>query len=236
MKEPTVLRFHRPDRVMHFAVIVCWALLGVSGVMLGHAARTGSEADMLDVAIHFAAGIALILFVAWYFVQAPERVERLIHEIRRPDRPLLAWFRTLGGYPAALLGNLGLSRKTPATVPQGRFNAGQRVAYAILILCTFTLLVTGALLFSIHQPGAAAGSGGLLLTIHGLAFKAGVLVLLVHVPMALLSPAVLRAVMPGSDGRIPYAVACRHSPLWVTEDLEPHGKEPGMLVEKELRF
>ena len=54
--------------------------------------------------------------------------------------------------------------------------------------------------------------------------------------MALLSPAVLRAVMPGSDGRIPYAVACRHSPLWVSEDLEPHGKEPGMLVEKELRF
>ena len=40
--------------------------------------------------------------------------------------------------------------------------------------------------------------------------------------------------MPGSDDRIPYAVACRHSPLWVTEDLEPHGKEPGKLVEKEV--
>ena len=37
--------------------------------------------------------------------------------------------------------------------------------------------------------------------------------------------------MPGSDDRIPYAVACRHSPLWVTEDLEPHGKVPGMLPE-----
>ena len=49
-------------------------------------------------------------------------------------------------------------------------------------------------------------------------------------------PAFLRTVMSGSDDRIPYAVACRHSPLWVTEDLEPHGKEPGMLVEKELRF
>ena len=37
--------------------------------------------------------------------------------------------------------------------------------------------------------------------------------------------------MPGSDDRIPYAVACRHSPLWVTEDLEPHGNEPDMPVE-----
>ena len=42
--------------------------------------------------------------------------------------------------------------------------------------------------------------------------------------------------MPGSDDRIPYAVACRHSPLCVTGDLEPHGKEPVMLVAKELRF
>lgn len=42
--------------------------------------------------------------------------------------------------------------------------------------------------------------------------------------------------MPGEDDRIPYAVVCRHSPLRAAEDLELHGKEPGMLVEKELRF
>ena len=53
-----------------------------------------------------------------------------MHEILRTDRPFLAWLRNLGGYPTKLLRFLRLTKAEPSTAPQGRYNAGQRIAYA----------------------------------------------------------------------------------------------------------
>ena len=61
-------------------------------------------------------------------------------------------------------------------------------------------------------------------------FKAGVLILLAHIPMGLLS----RTTQPGSGGRIPAETAAKHAPLLFREDLEPHAGEPGPLVERGL--
>ena len=157
-----------------------------------------------------------------------------MHEILRTDRPFLAWLRNLGGYPAKLLRLLRLTKAETSTAPQGRYNAGQRIAYALLVLLNLTLIGTGVLLFILHQPHEQTAFYQGVLAAHSIAFKAGVLILLAHIPMGLLSLAQLKAILPGSGGRIPAETAAKHAPLWFREDLEPHAGEPGLLVERRL--
>ena len=44
----------------------------------------------------------------------------------------------------------------------------------------------------------------------------------------------LKAILPGSGGRIPAETAAKHAPLLFREDLEPHAGAPGLLVERRL--
>ena len=81
-----------------------------------------------------------------------------MHEILRTDRPFLAWLRTLGGYPTKLLRFLRLTKAEPSTAPQGRYNAGQRIAYALLVLLNLTLIGTGVLLFMSSRRSIRARS------------------------------------------------------------------------------
>jgi len=156
-----------------------------------------------------------------------------MHEILRTDRPFLAWLRNLGGYPTKLLRFLRLTKAEPSTAPQGRYNAGQRIAYALLVLLNLTLIGTGVLLFILHQPHEQSPFYQGTLAAHSFAFKAGVLIHLVQIPWGF-SLAQLKAILPGSGGRIPAETATKHAPLWFREDLEPHAGEPGLLVERRL--
>ena len=150
-----------------------------------------------------------------------------MHEILRTDRPFLAWLRNLGGYPTKLLRFLRLTKAEPSTAPQGRYNAGQRIAYALLVLLNLTLIGTGVLLFILHQPHEQSPFYQGALAAHSFAFKAGVLILLAHIPMGLLSRTT-------QGGRIPAETAAKHAPLLFREDLEPHAGAPGLLVERHL--
>lgn len=110
-----------------------------------------------------------------------------MHEILRTERPFLAWLHNLGGYPTKLLRFLRLTKAESSTAPQGRYNAGQRIAYALLVLLNLTLIGTGVLLFILHQPHEQSPFYQGALAAHSFAFKAGVLILLAHIPMGLLS-------------------------------------------------
>ena len=130
-----------------------------------------------------------------------------MHEILRTERPFLAWLRNLGGYPTKLLRFLRLTKAEPSTAPQGRYNAGQRIAYALLVLLNLTLIGTGVLLFILHQPHEQSRFYQGTLAAHSFTFKAGVLILLAHIPMGLLSrttqddPAWLGRTYSRRDGR-----------------------------------
>lgn len=230
----SVKRFHLSDQLVHFLNLICWAALAASGIGFGSAARAGIRPERLDVSVHLIAGFALIIVITAWLIFSPDRARRFVHEILRTDRPFLAWFRNLGGYPAKLFKFLRLTKTEPSTAPQGRYNAGQRIAYALLVLLNLTLIGTGLLLFILHQPHEQTALYQTVLDAHSIAFVAGALILLTHIPMGLLSLAQLKAILPGSDGRIPAEMAARHAPLWFREDLEPHADEPGLLVEHEL--
>lgn len=95
-----------------------------------------------------------------------------MHEILRTERPFLAWLHNLGGYPTKLLRFLRLTKAEPSTAPQGRYNAGQRIAYALLVLLNLTLIGTGVLLFILHQPHEQSPFYQGALAAHSFAFKA----------------------------------------------------------------
>ena len=103
-----------------------------------------------------------------------------MHEILRTDRPFLAWLRNLGGYPTKLLRFLRLTKAEPSTAPQGRYNASQRIAYALLVLLNLTLIGTGVLLFILHQPHEQSPFYQGTLAAHSFAFKAGMITTRVH--------------------------------------------------------
>lgn len=195
------------DQIVHFLNLICWAALAVSGIALGSAARASLRPERLDVSVHFIAGFALIIVIAAWLVFSPARARRFVHEILRTDRPFLAWLRNLGGYPTKLLRFLRLTKAEPSTAPQGRYNAGQRIAYALLVLLNLTLIGTGVLLFILHQPHEQSRFYQGTLAAHSFTFKAGVLILLAHIPMGLLSrttqgdPAWLGRTHSRRDGR-----------------------------------
>lgn len=230
----SVKRFHLADQIVHFVNLACWAALAFSGIAIGAAARAGVRPERLDVSIHFIAGFALIAALLGWLVFAPDRARRLAHEILRGDRPFWDWFKNLGGYPAKLFKSLRLTSAAPHTTPQGRYNAGQRAAYGLLVLLNVVLLASGATLFMLHQPMDQSAFYACVLKIHGLAFELSVLILLVHIPMGLCSMRYLKAIFPGSNGCIPATEATKHPPLWVREDLEPHPNKPELLVERRL--
>ena len=233
VRHASVKRFHPSDQIVHFLNLICWAALAVSGIALGSAARASLRPERLDVSVHFIAGFALIIVIAAWLVFSHARARRFVHEILRTDRPFLAWLRNLGGYPTKLLRFLRLTKAEPSTAPQGRYNAGQRIAYALLVLLNLTLIGTGVLLFILHQPHEQSRFYQGTLAAHSFTFKAGVLILLAHIPMGLLSrttqgdPAWLGRTHSRRDGR-------KARPALVPRGPRAPCGRPGLLVERRL--
>ena len=109
------------------------------------------------------------------------------------------------------------------TIPQGRYNAGQKLAYGTLVLMNFLLIASGFGMFFLHSPNETSVAYDAMLGLHSLAFSVASLMLLMHIPMALTAPAYLKAIIPGTSGVVKQTTAQAHAPLWVAEDLELKG-------------
>jgi len=186
VRHASVKRFHPSDQIVHFLNLICRGAR-----RLRHCAR--------------------IRRTRRHTPGTPRRLRPLHRGLRAHHRhrrmAFLAWLRNLGGYPTKLLRFLRLTKAEPSTAPQGRYNAGQRIAYALLVLLNLTLIGTGVLLFILHQPHEQSRFYQGALAAHSFAFKAGVLILLAHIPMGLLSrttqgdPAWLGRTHSRRDGR-----------------------------------
>ena len=92
---------------------------------------------------------------------------------------------------SALLGKRAICRtrqKSSSVPPQGRYNAGQRIAYGALIFLNILLLTSGFALFALHQPQKVQSSAyRLALCVHSGAFGLACLLPATHIPMAFLS-------------------------------------------------
>ncbi|MDR1976250.1 MAG: cytochrome b/b6 domain-containing protein [Campylobacteraceae bacterium] len=215
MCEDRVLKFPTSEKVFHNINMLSWFILAVSGVAV-YFKLVGESGASLLMDIHIiAAVISTVNFFGFAIINA-DRFILLLKNLTTWDRDTLAWFKNLGGYPRKLFGiNFG-----PVEVaPQGKFNAGQKALYPLLIFMIFALIVSGWLLYA-FTPALGKQSVVYIFNFHiwG-SIVATVLVVFGHATMAFLNKEELKAMFRFGAGDIPLEDAKLHSPKWVENDL-----------------
>ena len=149
-----ILRFHVADKVFHGLNAILWFALVITGAIVYLCKPEAATGESL-MAWHVGLGIVFTLNLVGYLLFAPERFALMINACLIWDKNTILWFRNFGGYPRRFF-------KIPfgpvEVTPQGRYNAGQRIAYGALIFLNILLLASGFALFALHQPQEVQGS------------------------------------------------------------------------------
>lgn len=231
MQTILVRRFTTSDQITHFSNALAWFALSLSGISIGAALRAGIDPSRAVLGTHFLAGFALCAVLLSYVLFSKARFARMLHELLRRDRPFLDWLKCFGGYPEKLLGRKPKTRSVP---PQGRYNAGQRIAYSALLLINLTLLASGLALFLLHNPTTEPCTFYELMRMtHSVAFGIGILILAAHVPMGFVSTDSLRAIFRFGRGYLTKTALTKTAALWVSEDLEVEKRESTRTILRE---
>ncbi|MDO4936546.1 MAG: cytochrome b/b6 domain-containing protein [Sutterellaceae bacterium] len=226
-----VLRFHLSDRIFHALHALFWFALMASAMYAGGLRHAGNEvAYETAIGIHLALGAGYVAAFAIYVAVAPDRMARFFKELFRSDRNCFAWFRNFGNYPKRFLG-IQIGPKEVAA--QGRYNGGQRVTYTLFAVAAFALIVSGIALMGLRETNEVIYQ--VVAQMHGgIALLTTLVVVIGHIPMALVSPAMRKAIAPWGNGQLSLAVAKEHSPLWVANDLTESPINASLLEEKRL--
>ena len=198
-----VERFNAFDRVVHWVLAVAFFVLVFSG--LGLFAHTffgyfdffgGPEQGILA---HKIAGIVfLITSILLFFAHAKETI--------RFDSDDGKWIKECGGYLS----------KEDSHVPQGKFNAGQKLFALFSIVATIVLGITG---FIIWDPTAMdRGMTQFSLMLHGLFFILFMMGAVVHIYLATIgNPGTVDGMLWGHVKKV---WAKKHAIKWYREVAE----------------
>ncbi len=186
--EPLVERLNLSQRLVHFIVLSAGLVLGVSGLIFFSSHRTLNSGIMRDLhawtGIVFAAG-----WIGMIVVWAREML------FVKGD---LAWLRAGGGY-----------FQPGERLAAGKFNAGQKVFFWVIVAVGIVLVITGiALVFLRNHPSANLS---LLYTFHDLGALIMLALMIAHLYMASIQN-------PNSMGSI---FGGRVSRQWLSEN-HPH--------------
>jgi formate dehydrogenase subunit gamma len=194
-----VARFGRFERIVHLLQLAAFLVLAVTGVgfILSAQWRGGipylwrtATAELLHQGVGYVFLLASVLLaVRW----APAAI----------FRPYDAqWFRVMGGY-------LWLKGKAPA----GKFNAGQKLLFWLLVVASLVLGATGILMGL--RPASLEYWMGHIYTLHGLVAVLIIPAILGHVYLGTVcNPGTLRSIF---EGKVTRAWAAKHHPNWLEE-------------------
>ncbi len=204
-----VLRFGATERHLHMIHGSAFGVMFATGLVLyvPALAQIFSSRPIVK-GIHLAAAVAWLTALALVALLGDRRaLRRTRRELERLDADDLLWLRRRRG-----------------GVPQGRFNAGQKLhaavqaALAMLFTVSGTLLLLGERNTDLRLPGTIA--------LHDWAtLVAGVLVA-GHVWIAI-SPGKLPSIQGIVRGTVPAAWAAEHHPKWVPDAAAPGAPRPG---------
>ncbi len=190
-------RFDTLDRIVHWTLAVSFLLLVLSGLGLYAPAFAGFF-DLFGgagqaIRTHKVAGVIFLVCALLLFL-------RHLGETCRFDADDRRWLARLGGY---------LSRN-PEEIPQGKFNAGQKLFGIFSFVAALIMGITG---FLIWEPTAFAREATRLsLMVHGLFFVLWMLGMVVHVYLATIgNPGTLEGML---HGRVSAAWARKHAGKW----------------------
>ncbi len=210
----TIVRFSGASRAAHWALAVPFLTLLVTGLLLFvpsvKAVHIGGY--RLVPLIHVLSGIVFVLAAPAVWLAAPGR--RLLRaDLRRlltARAGDLAWLR-YAGYAL-----LGAKLAAPAT---GKFNAGQKLNTAALLLLSLGLGLSGAILGVNFFTKAVFGSAFVerVFPLHDLFMLLSLPLIAGHIYLAAINPGTRPSLRSMFDGRVRRDWALSHHAIWVRE-------------------
>ncbi|HEY5672089.1 MAG TPA: formate dehydrogenase subunit gamma [Malonomonas sp.] len=193
-------RYNALQRVLHWTVAASFFVLLLSGLgLFAHAFYKyfdffgGAERGIL---FHKWAGIIFLVSSILLFLGN-------VREVCRFDKDDARWFAALGGY---------LSRKKPH-LPQGKYNAGQKLFGIFSILATLTMAATGLVIWDATAFDRNLTQFSLML--HGLFFILFMMFVIVHIYLGSIgNPGTIEGML---WGRVKPAWAKKHAIKWYKE-------------------
>ncbi|MCW2923916.1 MAG: hypothetical protein JWM98_1320 [Thermoleophilia bacterium] len=201
-----IARFTLTERVLHWEVVVAFAVMLATGLILYFPSLSGLMSRPAAKGVHLWAAIALGVGFTLVAVLGNRRaVLRSAREVQYLDADDMAWLKA---GPAAQMG-----RVSPA--PQGRFNAGQKLNTAMLSGGMVLMYVTGFLLWygERHTEWRFEGS----VPVHDLFTLFLVLLVTGHVYLAVIHPHTRAAMRGMVTGEVDREFAEHHHATWVAQ-------------------
>ena len=201
---PRLTRFSRTERALHWVHASAFLVLFASGLCLylpSLSELVGRRPLLKDIHVYTAlvwlAALALVLLAG-----DRRRLLATAREIDRFDDDDLAWLRG-------------------KRVPQGRFNAGQKINAIVTAALAVLFAVTGFFLWYGERNHAFRLENALL--VHDWLMYVSFFLLLGHLYLALLHPTTRHSLNGITRGWVREDWARRHHPKWV-EELRPRGE------------
>ncbi|HLZ71192.1 MAG TPA: cytochrome b/b6 domain-containing protein [Dehalococcoidia bacterium] len=212
--EGTIRRFSAASRVAHWALAIPFLMLLASGLLLFlpsvKAVHVGGY--RLVPLIHILSGVLFALAAPVVWLAAPGRrwLRADLRRLLRVEALDRAWLR-YAGY--ALLG------AKLAAPPVGKFNAGQKLNTAAMLLLSFGLCLSGAVLGVNFFTKAVFASAFVerVFPLHDLFMLLALPLVAGHVYLATINPGTRPSLRGMFDGRVRRDWALAHHREWVRE-------------------
>lgn len=209
--ERRILRYTRPERLVHWVGGSSVLLLLVTGLFLIWAPLGGLAAGGVSRLLHRAGALLFLAAPILYAVLNRAHLRRLLTEPFHYDRDDLRWLLNSPRY------FLGYAKAMP---PQGRINAGQKLHHAGTFLAFVAVTLSG---FALWFGKAALGAEGLAMVaiVHNVSMLAITVLMIGHVYFTLVYgalPAITTGYVSEEYARLEHA-------KWLAE-LEAAAAEP----------
>lgn len=209
--DPRLRRFSRTERALHWLLAGTFLVMLATGVALYSPALAGVVDRPTAKQWHLVSAVVLLAGLPLIALAGDRRgVRRTMRDLDRFDADDLAWLRAA---PARALGS---RRPVP---PQDRFNAGQKLAAALLGGTTVALALTGGLLW-LAERDASFRIAGAVGAHDVVALVSGILVI-GHVWKAALAPATRHSMRGMTVGWVRRSWAREHHAKWAARAEEP---------------
>ncbi len=227
----TVHRFGSTERLLHAAHGSAFMVMLATGLVLylPFLAQTVSARPLMK-AVHLVAAVAWLGALALTALLGDRRALRQTRrDLERFDADDRLWLaRRL---PSRKAPGMRLPVSAVGSIPQGRFNAGQKVhsvvqaALSVLFVVSGTLLWLGERNTDLRLPGTLA--------LHDMAMLVGSVLVAGHVYMAL-GPEHRPSLEGITKGTVPAGYAATHHPKWTPSPTDPGPSSPSGLGRRAL--
>jgi formate dehydrogenase gamma subunit len=174
-EEKLICRLKIPERLAHCITMIAFIFLGVTGILFLFRAE--------GIAVNW--GRTLHAWIGWLFIVGLIAIFFVWIKNMRFEPGDKEWLRALGGY-----------FKKEKKLPAGKFNAGQKLFFWIIVVMGLTVAITGIMMF--FMRGHVETNLSVVYTIHDLAAVIMLLFVVMHVYLGLIiNPESIKSIFGG---------------------------------------